>query len=112
MQAFLFSVLAPIMASTPEAAAIYEPEGRPLRAGERIYLPELADLLDRLGDEGPAFLYTGDVAASVSDWVLERGGLLTSEDLASYEVVEREAVRARFRGRRCSPTRPPRPAGS
>ena len=111
MQAFLFAVLAPIMASTPEAAAIYEPEGRPLRAGERIYLPELADLLDRLGTDGPGFLYTGDVAASVSDWVLERGGLLTREDLAAYEVVEREAVRARFRGREVLTNPPPSSGG-
>ena len=57
MQAFLFSVLAPIMVSTPEVAAIYEPEGRPLVAGERIVLSELGDLLERLGSEGPGFLY-------------------------------------------------------
>ena len=33
------------------------------------------------------------MAAAVSDWVLERGGLLTREDLAAYEVVEREPAR-------------------
>ena len=53
MQALLFEILGPIVRSTPEVAAIYEPEGRPLRAGERLFLPELGDLLDRLGAEGP-----------------------------------------------------------
>ena len=80
---------APILRSTPEAAAIYEPEGRPLREPASGSLPELGDLLERLGAEGPDFLYRGDVAAAVSDWVLERGGLLTRDDLAAYEVVER-----------------------
>ena len=53
MQAFLFTILGPILTSTPEAAAIYAPEGRLLEAGETIRLPELGDLLERLGAEGP-----------------------------------------------------------
>ena len=76
MQGFLFNVLEPIFRSTPECEAIYAPEGRLLGAGDTIRLPELGDLLDRLGAEGPGFLYEGDVAAAVSEWVLERGGLL------------------------------------
>src|SRR3954452_8151844 len=99
MQAFLFGILQPILNSTPEAAAIYEPGGRLLRAGETIRLPALGDLLERLGAEGPGFLYQGDVARTVSEWVLERGGLLTTEDLASYEVVDREPARVRYHGR-------------
>src|SRR5918999_2890073 len=62
MQAFLFQVLGPILTSTPEAAAIYAPEGRLLEEGELIRLPDLGELLARLGEEGPAFLYTGDTA--------------------------------------------------
>src|SRR5680860_1454388 len=91
MQAFLFNVLAPIMSSTPEVAAVYEPEGRPLRTGEWIVLSELGDLLDRLGSEGPGFL--------------------TREDLASYEVVERAPVRAGFRGREVLTNPPPSSGG-
>ena len=72
MQAFLYTVLEPIVTSTPECAALYAPDGRLLRGGH-VQGAELGDLLDRLGAEGPGFLYTGDVAAEVSDWVLERG---------------------------------------
>ncbi|HEY6778540.1 MAG TPA: gamma-glutamyltransferase [Thermoleophilaceae bacterium] len=111
MQAFLFQVLEPILRSTPEAAAIYAPGGRLLAEGETIRLPELGDLLDRLGAEGPAFLYMGDVAATVSDWVLERGGLLTREDLAAYEVVERRPVSVRYRGREVLTNPPPSSGG-
>src|SRR5919205_657152 len=95
----LLRILGPILTSRPEGQAIYAPEGRLLQEGETIRIPELGDLLERLGAEGPAPLYTGDVAAAASDYVLSRGGLLTRDDLASYEVVEREPARAHYRGR-------------
>src|SRR4051794_20052338 len=45
----LLVILGPILTSRPEGRAIYAPEGRLLRAGERARLPELADLLERFG---------------------------------------------------------------
>ena len=48
-QAYLFGILGPILRSTPEAAAIYEPDGRPMAVGELVRFPALGDLLDRLG---------------------------------------------------------------
>jgi gamma-glutamyltranspeptidase/glutathione hydrolase len=111
MQAFLFEVLEPIFRSTPECSELYAPGGRLLRTGETIRFAELGDLLERLGAEGPGFLYTGDVAAAVSDWVLARGGLLTCEDLAAYEVVEREPARVSYRGRTVLTNPPPSSGG-
>jgi gamma-glutamyltranspeptidase/glutathione hydrolase len=111
IQAFLFTVLAPIFYSSPEATAIYAPRGRLVREGERIRLPELGDLLERLGAEGPGFLYRGDVARAVSDWVTERGGLLTAADLAAYEVVERVPARVGYRGRQVLTNPPPSSGG-
>ena len=111
MQEYLLHILGPILRSTPEASATYEPDGRPLRAGERVVLPELAELLERLGSEGPAFMYAGDVGAAVSDWVLERGGLMTREDLGEYEVVERRPARATYRGREVLTNPPPSSGG-
>ncbi|HEX8067633.1 MAG TPA: gamma-glutamyltransferase [Thermoleophilaceae bacterium] len=111
MGATFLEILGPILTSTPECAAIYAPEGRLLRAGERVRFPEVADLLDRLGAEGPAFLYTGDVAVAVSDWVLERGGLVTRDDLAGYSVVEREPVRVAYHGREVLTNPPPSSGG-
>ena len=109
-QEYLFKILDPLLASEPEGRAVYNPEGRALRAGDKVRFPELGDLLERLGEEGPDFLYTGDVAAAVSDWVLERGGLITREDLAAYEVIERVPARAHYRGREVL-TNPPPSAG-
>jgi gamma-glutamyltranspeptidase / glutathione hydrolase len=111
MQAFLFTVLEPILRATPECEAIYAPGGDLLREGQTIRLPELGGLLERLGTEGPDFLYRGDVAAAASDWVLERGGLLTREDLSSYEVIERPPARVSYRGREVLTNPPPSSGG-
>ncbi|MGI8846571.1 MAG: gamma-glutamyltransferase, partial [Thermoleophilaceae bacterium] len=111
VQEYLLDILGPIFRSTPEGAALYEPLGRPARAGERLAMPDLADLLDRLGSEGPDFLYRGDVAMEVSDWVLDRGGLITREDLDAYTVTDREPVTARFRGREVRTNAPPSSGG-
>ena len=111
MEGAFLEILGPILTSTPEAAAVYASEGRLPGPGELLRLPELADLLDRLGSEGPGFLYVGDVAAAVCEWVQERGGLLTREDLRSYQVVEREPARAHYRGREILTNPPPSSGG-
>jgi gamma-glutamyltranspeptidase/glutathione hydrolase len=111
IQAYLVRILGPIIASRPEGQAIYMPEGRFLTEGDTIRFPEVADLLERLGAQGPAHLYAGDVAAAVSDYVLARGGLLTREDLATYRVVEREPARARYQGRDVLTNPPPSSGG-
>jgi gamma-glutamyltranspeptidase/glutathione hydrolase len=109
-QAYLFEILAPITSSAPESRATYEGEGAPLREGEVIALPEVADALERLAAEGEAPFYTGDIARAACAWVQERGGLLTLEDLAAYEPVAREPVRIDYRGREVV-TNPPPSAG-
>jgi len=111
LQEYLLDILSPILTSTPEAADLYEPEGRPLRAGERLFQPELAELLDRLGAEGPDFLYRGDVARAVAEWVGERGGLLTATDLESYEVIDRVPTEVRYGGRVVLTNPPPSSGG-
>jgi gamma-glutamyltranspeptidase/glutathione hydrolase len=111
MEGAFLEILGPILTSTPEAAAIYAPGGRLPRVGEKLRLPDLGDLLDRLGAEGPGCLYVGDIAEAVTAWVLERGGLLTLEDLRSYQVVEREPARAHYRGREMLTNPPPSSGG-
>ena len=98
MQAYLFTLLTGILASTPEAAARYLADGRPPREGDLLHDPELGDALDRFGRDGAAPFYTGDIGAAVSDWVQARGGVLTRADLEAYRVVPRTPLRVSYRG--------------
>ena len=112
LQEYLFEILSPLLNTTPEAAALYEPQGRPLKAGESLRQPELGDLLTRLGHEGPGFLYSGDVARAVTEWVGGRGGLLSPADLEAYSPIEREPARASYRGREVLTNPPPSSGGA
>src|SRR4051812_14070074 len=111
VQGYLIEILAPILLANPEGEEIYAPHGRPLEAGETICLPELGNLIDRLGREGPGFLYTGDAGDAVSDWVQERGGLITRDDLAGYEGLSRGPAPASYPGPSILTNPPPSSGG-
>jgi gamma-glutamyltranspeptidase / glutathione hydrolase len=109
-QAYILEILRPIALSTPEAAALFAPEGAVLREGDVQRDPALADALERLGEGGAAPFYEGEIARAASAWVCERGGSLTEEDLRAYRVVTRDPVRVGYRGREVL-TNPPPSAG-
>ncbi|MGH2916652.1 MAG: gamma-glutamyltransferase, partial [Solirubrobacteraceae bacterium] len=110
-QAYIVEILSGTVTSTAEAAAMFAPGGRLLRAGDRIRQPELGDALERLGSDGAAPFYTGDVGDAIADWLAPRGGLLSRADLAAYQVAEREPLRAAYRGREVLINPPPSAGG-
>jgi gamma-glutamyltranspeptidase / glutathione hydrolase len=111
MQAAMFRLMAPILRLGAETTALYLTDGRPPPAGTVLHDPDLADAIERLGAEGPAPFYTGDLARRVSAHVLAGGGLITGADLAAYEVIEREPVRVRYRDREVVTNPPPNAGG-
>ncbi len=109
-QGYLIEILGDIVTATPECAALFAPEGRLLEAGDTMHQPELADALERLASEGAEPFYAGDIAAAVVEWVGARGGTLTAEDLAGYQVLDRAPIRVSYRGHEVL-TNPPPSAG-
>lgn len=109
-QAYVFEILADILTSTPEGTAVFAPDGHLLREGDAFRSDELADAIERLGSDGAAPFYTGDIAETVVSYLADRGGVLTFEDLAAYVAVPREPVRVGYRGREVA-TNPPPSAG-
>jgi gamma-glutamyltranspeptidase/glutathione hydrolase len=95
-QAHLHAILDLILRHTPEGKRMYGKGGTRLVAGDRLRLPDLASTLERLARDGARALYRGEIARGVVATVREGGGELTLEDLASYRVVWRRPVRARF----------------
>jgi gamma-glutamyltranspeptidase/glutathione hydrolase len=107
-QTYLIELLSPIIASSPEARALFAAVSP--RVGEVLRLPAVADGLERLAAEGAAPYYTGEIATAVCDWVGERGGMLSPADLAAFEVVPRQPIDVPYRGLRVR-TNPPPSAG-
>jgi gamma-glutamyltranspeptidase / glutathione hydrolase len=109
-QAEVVHLLEAIVRTTPEVAALYAPGGRLLREGDVFRSPELGDTIERLGAEGSAPFYAGDIAGAVVDRVAAGGGVLTADDLRGYEAIAREPLDVCYRGRDVL-TNPPPSAG-
>ena len=73
-------------------------DGTPLREGDLLKQPDLADTLQAIADRGPRGFYEGVVAEKLSRGILAAGGLITTDDLNNYEAVERAPVRGTYRG--------------
>jgi len=111
-QAYIAKILADLLTSTPECAALWAPDGHVLKEGELLCNPELGDALLLLGEEGAEPFYRGEVAATVCDWMSARGASLSSENLAGYRAVEREPVRVRYRDHEVLTNPPPSAGGT
>jgi gamma-glutamyltranspeptidase/glutathione hydrolase len=109
-QAYVVEILGGLVTTTPEAAAIFAPEGELLKTGDVIRQPGVADALEQLGEEGAEPFYRGEIAERVVGWLKQRGGLVSREDLAAYRVIDRPPVRVAYRGRQVL-TNPPPSAG-
>jgi gamma-glutamyltranspeptidase/glutathione hydrolase len=110
-QGYILEILWPIHERLEGTRALYAPQGRPLRAGDAFRFPELGDALERFAAEGAEPFYRGEVAASLSGFVRERGGTLGPTDLAEYEAIERRPIRVPFRGAEVLTNPPPSSGG-
>ena len=82
----------------PASVAAFSREGDPYVTGDVFRQPDLAATLARIRDRGRDGFYTGETARLIVA-EMERGdGLITLEDLARYEPVERAPVRGTYRG--------------
>ncbi len=111
-QAYVAEILAELLLSTEECAALWAPAGHVLREGEVLRNPELGDALERLGREGARPFYAGDIGAAVSEWLGERGGSITIEALVSYGAQLRAPVRMSYRDREVLTNPPPSAGGT
>ncbi len=109
-QAYVLRILEPIYTATPEARAIYAPEGRILGEGDVFRDPDLGDALERYGVEGASAFYTGEIPERIEEYIVGRGGTLSAADFAAYRPIVRAPVGAAYRGRELL-TNPPPSAG-
>ena len=92
-------MLAPVMTMN-EGARIYSPEGMLLPAGSRVEQPGLVPALELVAEEGAASAYTGSIAAALLGLMVDRGGLVTKEDLDAYEAEWSKPVEVAYLGAR------------
>ena len=70
--------------------------------GETIYRPDLAEILETLAEEGADSFYKGSIAAGLIQEVQAGGGLLSLEDLSSYNAIQRPSLQMPSKGKDAS----------
>lgn len=79
------------LARYADSKRIFQRNGDFYKTGERFRQPELAATLRRIAAK-PDDFYHGKMAAQIADAIQKGGGLVTREDLARYQVVERQPL--------------------
>ncbi len=111
-QAYLFTVIAPILTASPGVAAIFAPGGKLLEAGETFRNEGLAETLQWLSEDGARLFVDGDVGQAISEQSRTLGGYLTSDDLSRYRVELREPLHWRHAGATVALNPPPAASGA
>lgn len=96
---------------SPEATRIFLRDGAPPPVGALIKQPDLAGVLERLGDQGHDGFYRGMTAQQLVEGVRHGGGIWTQDDLAEYRVIERAPVIGQYRDVRIISAAPPSSGG-
>src|SRR3984893_728158 len=87
------------LAHWPSATKIFSsPEGKPLHDGDTLVQTDLAATLAAMAEQGPRGFYQGPVAEKLVKAIDDAGGIMTLDDLKSYQAIIRTPVRGSYRG--------------
>jgi gamma-glutamyltranspeptidase/glutathione hydrolase len=95
-----------------DAKRVFQRNGKFYEPGEIFRQPELARTLERIAANPKANeFYKGPMARELAAEIQRGGGLITAEDLAEYEVKERQPIKGTYRGYEIISAPPPSSGG-
>jgi gamma-glutamyltranspeptidase / glutathione hydrolase len=94
-----------------ESHRVFQRDGNYYKAGEIFHQPDLARTLERIAAK-PDDFYHGALAREIAAAMQKHGGLITADDLAHYEVKEREPIHGTYRGYEIISAPPPSSGGT
>ena len=89
-----------MLANQASRDKFYNPSQEPLKVKSNFKQPELAKTLFKISKQGSEIFYKGEIAEWISEESLSNGGLITLDDMASYEAKYREPIEIDYRGYR------------
>jgi gamma-glutamyltranspeptidase/glutathione hydrolase len=98
------------LAQFSESHRIFQHDGDYYKQGDVFKQPDLARTLERIADN-PDDFYHGSLARELAASLQKGGGLITADDLAQYEVKERQPIRGTYRGYEIISAPPPSSGG-
>jgi gamma-glutamyltranspeptidase / glutathione hydrolase len=113
-QAYILDIVSPIFLHSKAAHEIYRShtnKEKLLTAGE-VYFPTLmADSLENIAIEGDRLFYEGEIAQYIHTACQSSGGLLTKDDLLSYQCIKRKPLNISYRNCQIFTNPPPSSGG-
>lgn len=100
------------LARFPESRRIFRSNGRPLEFGAPLRQTDLADTLRRVAANGADEFYRGRTAKLIAADMETNGGLISLDDLAAYQPVERKPLRGEYAGFEIVSAPPPSSGGA
>jgi len=89
----------------------YKADGSNYQPGEILKQTDLANTLTAIAKKGSPAFYQGPIAKQISNSVRNAGGMMTMQDLATYEAIERRPVTGDYRGYQVISMPPPSSGG-
>ncbi len=96
-----------VLGKYPATSEIFLPGGFPLGQGDTLRQPLMAATLEQIALHGAKGFYEGDVAKNIVKEVTANGGMMTENDLRTYEPVISEPLQGKFRGYKILTSPPP-----
>jgi gamma-glutamyltranspeptidase/glutathione hydrolase len=82
-----------------KSSAYIKQDGQPWAAGDLLIQPDLAWSIGQIMENGAAAFYEGELAERIVGAFDKAGGIMSREDLSSYQVKERQPVSTIYRGK-------------
>ena len=73
-------------------------DDEPPSVGQTVTLPRLGESMRKIAEEGADVVYEGEIAEAIADEVQSRGGFMTVDDLADFEVEWPDPVSTTYNG--------------
>jgi len=93
--------------ATPDCERIYLKDGRVYQPDEVLVQAEQAKVIERVAREGPDVFYSGAIGRKMARDFARHGGLITYEDLVTYQPLIQAPVRSTYRGYEVTADPPP-----
>lgn len=85
--------------------------GKEISAGDTLKIPVLAATLERIAKNGRDEFYTGETAKILASHIQSKGGIISEEDLATYEAKWRDPLVFPYRDLKIISMAPPSSGG-
>lgn len=89
-----------MLANESSKTKFYDSNEDPIKVKSEFKQPNLAKTLFMISKKGREAFYTGEIARWISEESLSKGGLITLDDMRSYEAKYRVPIETNYRGYR------------